>query len=100
MLFAKRLIDSARLSDERIFGGEQRRRRFGLGFFLELDERLEVHLAMMIEAGAGRNDVAHDDVFLEAAQVIDASTCGSLGEDTGGILERGGAEETFGLERG
>src|SRR6266705_2611459 len=29
---------------------------------------MELHLAMEVEACSGRDDVAHDDVFLEAAQ--------------------------------
>ena len=56
------------LPDERILRGSQGwgglLLRFGL--FLDLDQRLEPHLAMMIEAGAGRNNVTHDHVFLEA----------------------------------
>ena len=71
-----------------------------LGFFLNLDQRLEPDLAMMIKAGARRDDVPHDDVFLEPTQVIHAGASGSLGEDTGGVLEGSGAEEALGFERG
>src|SRR5262249_21634757 len=42
----------------------------------------------------------HDDVLLEAAQVIDPGARGGLGEHTCGILERGSAEEALGFERG
>src|SRR5947207_2603680 len=64
------------------------------------DQRLQRHLAVEIETGSGRNDVAHDDVFLEAAQVIDLAHAGRLRQHPGGVLERRGAQETFGFERG
>ena len=41
------------------------------GLFRDFDQRFEPHLAVMIETGAGRNDVTHDHVLLEAAQIID-----------------------------
>ena len=40
------------------------------------------------EAGAGRNDVTHDDVFLEAAQMIDLAERRRFGQHAGRVLER------------
>src|ERR1017187_6279459 len=54
----------------------------------------------MVEAGPGRNDVTHDDVLLEAAQVIDLGASRGLSQHAGGVLERSSAEEAFGLQRG
>src|SRR5687768_3838370 len=54
---------------------------------------------MMAEAGAGRNDVTHDHVFLEAAEHIDFAHRRCFGENTGRVLEAGGAEEALGFER-
>ena len=39
------------------------------------------------EAGAGGDQVTHDDVFLEAAQLVDLAERGRLGEDARGVLE-------------
>src|SRR5207244_7017368 len=78
--------------------GSGRGWRFGL--IVQYHQRMEFHLAVVVEAGARRDDVAHDDVFLEAAQVINARHGGGFGEDTGGVLEGGSAEEALGFERG
>ncbi len=56
--------------------------------FAKLDE---LDLAHRREAGAGRDEVTHDDVFLEAAQAIDLAQRGRFGEDAGGVLEGRGA---------
>src|SRR5437867_470777 len=69
-------------------------------FLFDLDQRLETHFAVVIEAGAGRDDVAHDDVLLEAVQVIDTAHGRGFGQDARGVLEGGGAEEGLGFERG
>src|SRR6266540_3742151 len=76
------------------------RRRLGRRRFLfDLDQRLEGHFAVMIEAGSSRDDVAHDDVFFEAVQVVDAAHGCGFGQDARGVLEGGGAEEGLGFER-
>ena len=54
---------------------------------------------MHVEAGAGRDEVAEDDVLLEADQVIDLAGQGGLGEDLGGLLEAGGRDEAIRLHR-
>jgi len=38
-----------------------------------LDGELELRLAVVIESGSGRDQVTHDHVFLEAAEIVDAS---------------------------
>ena len=60
-------------------------------------EQLDV--AVPLEAGAGGNQAAHDDVFLEAAQVIHLAGDGGFGEDARGLLEAGGGDEGIRRER-
>src|SRR5438105_1939177 len=48
-------------------------------------QKLEV--AVPFEAGARRNQPAHDDVFLQAAELVDSSANRRLGEDARGLLE-------------
>ena len=42
--------------------------------------------------------MSHDDVLLEAAEVVDLAEGGRLGEDARGVLEGGGGDEGVGLE--
>ena len=65
-----------------------------------LDGELELDVAVAVEAGAGRDQVTHDDVFLEAAQVVDLAERGGFGEHPGGVLEGRGGDERVGLQRG
>ncbi len=69
------------------------------GFRL-LDGELALRLAVVMESGAGGDEVTHDDVFLEAAEVIDSAQGRCFGEDTGGVLERCGGDEGVGFQRG
>src|SRR5262249_25420966 len=89
----------------RAASGQQRILGRGWGLFFrsrlvldDFDEWLESHLAVMIEAGARGDDVTHDHVLLEPAQVIDAGARGSFGQDTRGVLEGSRAEEALGFE--
>ncbi len=100
MLFMKDCGRASRATGFRRRQGGGGGRLLGLGFFLDLDQGFEADLAVVVEAGAGRDDVAHDDVFLEAAQIINAGAGGGLGQHAGGVLEGSGAEETLGFERG
>jgi hypothetical protein len=61
---------------------------------------VEVEVAVADEAGAGGDEMPHDDVFLEAAQVVGLRERGGLGEHTGGVLEGGGGDEALGLDGG
>ena len=45
------------------------------------------------ETGASRYDVTHDNILLEAAQVVGFTGCRSFGEYAGGILEGSGRNE-------
>ena len=54
-----------------------------LGFF-----RNKLDVAVEIETRAGRNEASHDDVLLQAAQVIDLPANRSLGQYAGRFLER------------
>ena len=71
-----------------------------LGFVRDIHERADFRLAMVIETGAGWDDVAHDDVFLEAAEAVNLGTRRGLGEDAGGVLKARGAQEAVSFERG
>src|SRR5215467_11700417 len=61
--------------------------------------RRDAYLPVVLEPGAGRNQAAHRDVLLEAAQVIDLAGDGRLGEDTRRLLERRRRDERVGRER-
>ena len=68
--------------------------RLLLGDFSE-----ELDIAVTFEAGARRDQTSHDDVFLQAAQVIDLPGDGRFGEDAGGLLEARRGDERIGRER-
>src|SRR5882762_2172884 len=53
---------------------------------------------MIREAGARRNEAAHDDVFLQAAQVILETPNRRLGKHAGGLLERRCRDEGLGRQ--
>src|ERR1700691_2154540 len=59
----------------------------------------EAHVAVVLHAGAGRDQAADDDVLLESAQVIDRSLNGSFGEHARGLLEGRRRDERVGRER-
>ena len=48
---------------------------------------MTLELLVRGEARAGRDETAHDDVLLEAAEVVGLAVDGRLGEDLGGLLE-------------
>ena len=49
-------------------------------------------------AGARRDQAADDDVLLEPLQVVDLAGDRRLGQDPGGLLERGRRDERLGLQ--
>ena len=57
-----------------------RRRSF---FFVGMGLEISVHL----QAGAGGDELADDDVFLQAHQMIHLALDGGVGEDLGGLLK-------------
>src|SRR6266511_455683 len=63
-------------------------------------EVLELEVEVRRERGAGWDQVAEDDVLLEADEHVDRSSQGGFGEDLGGLLEAGGADEGLALEAG
>src|SRR5581483_8390825 len=65
--------------------------------FLELGGELDV--AVVVHAGAGRDEAADDDVFLEAAQRVDGAVDAGFGEHAGGLLEARRRDEAVGGER-
>src|SRR4030095_7598364 len=53
-----------------------------------------------LEAGTGRNQSSHDDVFLQSAEVIDLSADRSFSQDARRFLERRSRNEGLGRKRG
>src|ERR1700674_1731751 len=68
--------------------------RRGSGHF-----RQQLNTAVVLEARTGRDEAAHDDVFLEAAEIVHFAGDGRFGEDAGGLLESGGGDERVGRKR-
>src|SRR5436305_4506600 len=56
----------------------------------------EPHVAVILHAGAGRNEASHDDVLLQSAQVVHRSLDGGFGEHSRGLLERRRRNERVG----
>src|SRR6267143_209698 len=80
----------------RFFGGE-------LGGFRNLLDRSrrghfrqQLDAAVVLETRAGGNKPAHDDVFLEAAEIVHLAGNGCFREDAGGLLEARGGDERIG----
>src|SRR5690625_3005913 len=63
-----------------------------------LDEELDV--VVPVDAGSRRNEMADDDVFLEADQLVDRASHGGVGQDARGLLEAGRADERLGRQAG
>src|SRR5436190_15033060 len=60
---------------------------------------IDIDIAVVLHPGAGRNEPAHDDVLLQAAQVIDATGNRRLSEHTRRLLERRRRDKRIGRER-
>ena len=58
-----------------------------------LAHRDELQIAVHREASAARDEVAEDDVLLEAAEFVHAAHRRGLGEDAGRVLEGRGRDE-------
>src|ERR1700730_1053243 len=74
-------------------------------FFLYLGGRFfhfwrEANVAVVLHAGACRNEASDDDVLLQAAQVIHGPLKRCLGQPAGGLLEGGRGDERVGRQRG
>src|SRR6185437_5159719 len=59
----------------------------------------QAHGAVGLEAGAGGNEPAHDDVLLQAAEVVHLALDRGFGEHARGLLEGSGGDEAVGRER-
>src|SRR6516225_8802939 len=68
-------------------------RQRGLLFGLETEAPVDRH------AGSGRDQVADDDVLLQAAEVVHLALDRGLGEHPRGLLEGGRRDEAVGRER-
>src|SRR5258708_26945016 len=53
----------------------------------------------MFEARTGRDEAAHNDVFLEAAEIVHLPGDSRFREDAGGLLEARGGDERIRRER-
>src|ERR1019366_5588461 len=60
----------------------------------------EPDVAVVLHAGARGDETAHDDVFLQATQVIDGALDGGFREHARGFLERRRRDKRIGGERG
>ena len=60
----------------------------------------QLNAAVVFEAGAGRNEPAHDDVFLEATEVVNLASNSGFGEYASGLLEAGRRDKGIGRQRG
>src|SRR5664280_784192 len=60
----------------------------------------EPDVAVVLHSGACGDETAHDDVFLQATQVIDGALDGGFREHARGFLERRRRDERIGGERG
>ncbi len=83
MLFVSRLLLLARLR-------RARHLRARLRILLGLIKRFYVDGILAV---AGRDEAADDDVFLQAAQLVDLGFDGGFDEHAGRILERCGGQE-------
>ena len=63
-------------------------------------DRLDLERAVVPEAGRRRDQLADDHVLLEADKPIALALEGGVGQDLGGLLERGRREERLRRERG
>src|SRR4029077_6606326 len=61
--------------------------------------REQLNAAVVFEARARGDEAAHDDVFLEAAEIVHLAGDGRFGEDAGSLLEARGGDERIGRER-
>src|SRR5215207_1871015 len=62
--------------------------------------RLDLDRAVALEPGRGRDQLADDDVLLQARKAVDLALERGVGEHLGGLLERGRREERVGRQRG
>src|SRR5450432_3596759 len=69
---------------------------FGRGLF---HFRREAHVAVVLHAGAGRDEASDDDVLFQTAQVVDLAVDAGFGEHARGLLERRRGNERVGGER-
>src|SRR5262245_31983912 len=61
--------------------------------------RLDLKRAVVLQPGGRRDQLADDDVLLEAHEPVALALEGRIREDLGGLLEGGGREERLGGER-
>src|SRR5580704_3795479 len=94
------LRKAAHVLDARLFvvSGNRVERRLDHRLFHYVLAR-DLHPAVILHAGAGRNQPAHDHVLLEAAQVIHLAVDGGFGEYARGLLEGRRGDERIGGER-
>ena len=67
--------------------------------FQGLGPDADLGLLVALEPGPGGDEVAEDDVLLQADEVVDLAGQGRLGQDLGRLLEAGGRDEALGTGR-
>src|SRR6266545_1326464 len=83
----------------RLLLGRDGERLFGLLHRVNGRLHLDVEVLVVREPGAGGDEPAHDDVLLEAAEVVDLAADGGLGEHLRRLLEGRRRDERLGRER-
>src|ERR1700730_2891623 len=68
--------------------------RSGSGHF-----RQQLNAAVVLETRSGRDEAAHDDVFLQATEIIHLASHRCFREDASSLLEAGRGDERVGRER-
>src|SRR5260370_14115181 len=58
--------------------------------------RQQLNAAVVLKARASGDKAAHDDVFLEAAEIVHLARDSRFGEDASGLLEARGRDEGIG----
>ena len=70
-------------------------------FFCSLSVRLvDLDVGIPLQAGAGGDLLADDDVFLQAQQRVGLALDGCFGQHAGGLLEGGRGQEALGGQGG
>src|SRR5215470_6116525 len=61
--------------------------------------RQQLNVAVVLKSRTGRDEAAHNYVFLEAAEVVHLASNGSFGKDASRLLEAGSRDERICRER-
>src|SRR5215472_5213399 len=83
----------------RFFGGELGSFRNFLDWSRGGHFRQQLNVAVVLETCTGGNEAAHNDVFLEAAEIVHLAGDGRFGKHARGFLEAGRGDKRIGRQR-